>query len=221
MVGGQRGRLGDGSGWTAERSRRFLALDGYSDAAVEDLFEQVQAQTDPYVPETGNTRPITNPAATLCVLSVTVGQLCPAPRSHESESDTGRVDNVVRHRGGGHITASYDGIVSAVDIQGLEVAFGTHRAVDGLDLQVRAGTTCVLLGPPRCRQDNDPAGSALAPTGHFRSARLLGLDPGDQALLTLGRGPAAGRRPARSGQAPATIVSHFASLYADRYHPPR
>jgi len=38
--------------WLDRRARSTVRLPWtrYSDAAVEDLFEQVQAQTDPYVP---------------------------------------------------------------------------------------------------------------------------------------------------------------------------
>ncbi|WP_134324343.1 ATP-binding cassette domain-containing protein [Cumulibacter soli] len=36
---------------------------------------------------------------------------------------------------------------SAVSIEGLVKTFGTHRALDGLDLEIAAGKVCALLGP--------------------------------------------------------------------------
>ena len=108
--------------------------------------------------------------------------------------------------------------MSAVDIQGLEVAFGTHRAVDGLDLQVEPGTTCVLLGPNGAGKTTTLRVLLGLQRSTSGSARLLGLDPGDQELRhSVGVLLQDGGLPMAA--TPATIVSHFASLYADPLPP--
>ena len=46
-------------------------------------------------------------------------------------------------------------VTPAVRCHGLTYAFGTHRAVDDVDLDVRPGEMFGLLGPERRRQDHD------------------------------------------------------------------
>ena len=69
-----------------------------------------------------------------------------------------------------------------IDVQGLVKAFGPHRALDGLDLEVRAGEVHGFLGPERRRQvDHDPGAARAAPGGR-RPATVFGQDPWRDAV---------------------------------------
>jgi ABC-2 type transport system ATP-binding protein len=108
--------------------------------------------------------------------------------------------------------------MTAVDIQGLVVTYGSRRAVDGLDLSVPQGTTCVLLGPNGAGKTttlNVLLGLRSPEAGRVA---LLGRHPQDSALrsqvgvlLQDGGLPVAVK--------PAAIVRHFASLYANPLPP--
>jgi ABC-2 type transport system ATP-binding protein len=104
--------------------------------------------------------------------------------------------------------------VNPVDISGLVVDYGAHRAVDGVDLQVAEGSACVLLGP-------NGAGKTTT------LAAILGLRRADAGRITvLGRDPRDPELRSRVGvllqdgglpvaATPQAIVAHFARLYAD------
>ncbi len=104
--------------------------------------------------------------------------------------------------------------MSAVDIQGLVVAYGARPAVDGLDLCVEAGSICVLLGPNGAGKTTTLRvllGLHRATAG---TVRILDREPGDESLrATVGVLLQDGGLPVAA--TPAAIVGHFASLYAD------
>ncbi len=110
------------------------------------------------------------------------------------------------------------GSVSAIDIRALAVSYGARRAVDGLDLQVALGTTCVLLGPNGAGKT-----TTLSVILGLRSAqggeiRVLGTRPSDVALRSqIGVVLQDGGLPMAA--TPSAIVHHFASLYADPLAP--
>ena len=104
--------------------------------------------------------------------------------------------------------------MNAVDLSELVVAYGDRRAVDGVSLQVPQGTTCVLLGPNGAGKTttlNVMLGLHRADGGQVS---ILGRSPHDPALRTeVGVLLQDGGLPVAAS--PASIVAHFASLYAD------
>jgi ABC-2 type transport system ATP-binding protein len=104
--------------------------------------------------------------------------------------------------------------VNAVDIEALSVNYGAKHAVQGLDLRVRPGTTCVLLGPNGAGKTTTLSVLlGLRPADSGRVS-VLGRDPRDPALRHLigvvlqdGGLPMAAK--------PVAIVHHFARLYSN------
>jgi ABC-2 type transport system ATP-binding protein len=109
-------------------------------------------------------------------------------------------------------------LVRAIDIRALAVSYGSRTAVDGLDLQVDEGTTCVLLGPNGAGKTTTLSvilGLRPAQAGEIR---VLGTRPTDVALRSqIGVVLQDGGLPMAAS--PAAIVRHFASLYADPLPP--
>jgi ABC-2 type transport system ATP-binding protein len=104
--------------------------------------------------------------------------------------------------------------VNPVDISGLVVRYGTHTAVDGLDLCVETGTVCVLLGPNGAGKTTTLSTilGLRGPDGG--SIRVLGREPHDPTLRTeVGVLLQDGGLPVAA--TPTAIVHHFARLYAD------
>jgi ABC-2 type transport system ATP-binding protein len=105
-------------------------------------------------------------------------------------------------------------IVRAVDIRELAVSYGAQTAVDGLDLQVDEGTTCVLLGPNGAGKTTTLSVILGLRTAQAGEVRVLGARPTDVALRSqVGVVLQDGGLPMAAS--PAAIVRHFASLYAD------
>jgi ABC-2 type transport system ATP-binding protein len=108
--------------------------------------------------------------------------------------------------------------VTAIDIRDLTVSYGAHTAVDGLDLRVEHGSTCVLLGPNGAGKT-----TTLSVILGLRPVRagevtVLGTKPTDVALrCQIGVVLQDGGLPMAA--TPAAIVRHFASLYEDPLPP--
>ena len=96
----------------------------------------------------------------------------------------------------GPAVAPRDGAVQAadatlLDIRGLDVRFGEHHAVRGLDLQVQAGQTVALVGESGCGKSTTalalmrllPAHARLAGSVRFAGRDLLALRERDMAAL--------------------------------------
>jgi ABC-2 type transport system ATP-binding protein len=82
--------------------------------------------------------------------------------------------------------------VPAIVVRGLEVRFGRHRVLRGLDLSVASGSTTALLGPNGAGKSTllRACLGVVRPTGG--SIRILGLDPachGTRARRLLGYVP--------------------------------
>lgn len=108
--------------------------------------------------------------------------------------------------------------MSAVDINDLVVSYSGRRVVDGLDLRIPAGTTCVLLGPNGAGKTttlNVILGLRRPDQGQVS---ILGLAPHDPALRSrIGVVLQEGGLPVSA--TPSAIVHHFASLYANPLPP--
>lgn len=104
--------------------------------------------------------------------------------------------------------------MSAVDIRDLVVRFGDRRAVDGLELQVAPGTTCVLLGPNGAGKTTTlRVLLGLQPT-YSGQAQVLNRKPRDTTLRSqVGVLLQNGGLPMAA--TPSAIITHFAALYAD------
>lgn len=104
--------------------------------------------------------------------------------------------------------------MNAVDIQGLVVDYGTHRAVDELSLQVPEGSTCVLLGPNGAGKTTTLSVLLGLRPPTAGQVRVLGRDREDTALRSLvGVLLQDGGLPVAA--TPAAIVRHFATFHSD------
>lgn len=104
--------------------------------------------------------------------------------------------------------------VSAIDVRSLVVSYGPRTAVNGLDLQVEQGSTCVLLGPNGAGKTTTLSVLLGLRTPDSGLVRVLGHDPSDVELRSqVGVVLQDGGLPVAA--TPAAIVRHFASLYAD------
>jgi ABC-2 type transport system ATP-binding protein len=104
--------------------------------------------------------------------------------------------------------------VNAVDIEALSVNYGAHHAVQGLDLTVQPGSTCVLLGPNGAGKTTTLSvllGLRPADAGRVR---VLGRDPRDPDLRHL-TGVVLQEGGLPMAAKPAAIVEHFAKLYSN------
>ncbi len=104
--------------------------------------------------------------------------------------------------------------VSAIDIRSLDVSYGTHRAVAGLDLAVEEGTTCVLLGPNGAGKTTTLSVLLGLRAPASGEVQVLGTAPTDVVLRSrIGVVLQDGGLPMAA--TPTAIVGHFAGLYAD------
>lgn len=106
------------------------------------------------------------------------------------------------------------GAVNPVDIEGLVVAYGDRRAVDGLDLSVEPGSICVLLGPNGAGKTSTLSVLLGLRAPDAGRVTVLGTRPADPALRAqVGVLLQDGGLPMTAK--PKAIVSHFAALYSD------
>ena len=55
------------------------------------------------------------------------------------------------------------GTEPVVRVRGLQMSYGPHDVLTGVDIDVHAGEVVCLLGPERCRQDDDDRDSRGLP----------------------------------------------------------